>query len=323
MFKGVPVIDVKNATLGKKSDFRFNSNEHQLLRLDARGLIAIENASELLKQKVLHKPGFIEKALQRICDESDYDVKSFGTITVAYNDIQTFRNKRLKFNNNVRYYVGLLAIDLGENYGGHYCACVYDNATQRVILYDSMQVGNASEHSLNFKRIASSLFDVHMAKVKTHTCKRGIRYSSQPTGGFISSGANVVAIQDPDSQHHFCYMEALLFIAQHFLDLDIVYTNRKRPGLEGLRLCVIKRFIWGLVHLLGYSDTLSEGVYSYLKQNFRYIWYNEQLRYNVVKRRYALNRSSKWAMTLVPHIDKTARTKTLRDLVVLSLMQSN
>ena len=143
-------------------------------------------------------------------------------------------------------YAGLLAMTIEE--GGHWGAWVY-TPEEGVIVWDSM---SNSEYTYFFKLFIVQIFRNH--KDLTIACQTCVR-PRQPTGGFIppKNGWNLnenidrnepipsnmhVYAMGYNSQHQYCFAEALMFIEDH-LNKNIRKCKNSRDSLE-----VIKKYIY-------------------------------------------------------------------------------
>lgn len=279
-------------TMRNHGSFTFNSNEERLLKINAGALVAMENASELIKSAILHQKKFIEKVLKYVSENSTFEKTTYvPSIVVPLNTVgNNNNNKQLKslqakitkLKTTHDYIMTIVAIDFknGNEEGAHYAAYYYNTNDDMFYYFDSMQQHKAgSSFSPKFKKIGIYLFSTNKGKLSK--CMQTKSESYQYTGGFITEGTHLNLLQSIDSQHHFCYMEALLHLAEIFINYNV--PSYKKPNVRGsglIRLVAIKRWIWCLVHMFA-SDVLQKDMklYNYLKQNFMVIWYNKQLRF--------------------------------------------
>lgn len=102
---------------------------------------------------------------------------------------------------------------------------------------------SGSPFSQKFKSIGKYLFST--TKGKLSKCISTKSESYQYTGGFIKEGTNLNLLQSIDSQHHFCYMEALLHLAETFVRFEVPSYKKPNARSSGLiKLVAIKRWIW-------------------------------------------------------------------------------
>lgn len=191
------------------------------------------------------------------------------------------------------YVIRMLGIGLGD--GAHWCAYVYDVKEDIVHLYDSMQVnskhGIYSDYTSKFKIYAKRFFNTK--NIVVHSDVRDKNYIRQLTGGFPEVTEKDIGdkyfselsedqqklIQNYNSQHHFCYMEALLFIIEFLL---YKYLGYKPPPIDYdvHPIFYIKRFIWALTNVFD-NDTDCECnpdekakkiATKFYNKNFGYVW---------------------------------------------------
>lgn len=296
MLKGRPLVNFKNIAIKctSPSHFKLANDEKNLIAHGASELVAIENASELIKQCVLHHGSFLETVLTFIAKSATVPVYVVGQIDFHWPEngntpVVTSHKVPVKVPPGYEYAIGLLSQDLGKD-GGHYASVVYNVGTNQVDVYDSMQTYNKSNHTFAFKKAAKMLFGA--TRVTSYNCKCNNRTCHQPTGGFLTNQSNLVAQQDPESQHHFCYMEALLHLAEQFAG----YKNAPdyyRPKINeeltnnSIRLFAIKRWIYALVHKFP-SKRFTGGVKQYIDANFTNVWLSKSLFYNARSRKWQL-----------------------------------
>ncbi len=164
------------------------------------------------------------------------------------------RNQESLMNPNGRYFVFLMSQDLGKKKGGHWIACIFDIEKAKIYVNDSMLNGNAQIYKQIFMHLFEFL-DMELRIVisgKSIECKLR-SFKRQPTGGFQnpdeydSNGRLIITFQD---QHHFCYIEALLYTCEFFLKY---LHNETFPPLRSFQkaLIVIKRFMSQILHKFG------------------------------------------------------------------------
>lgn len=255
-----------------------NSNNNiKLKNLNAEELIAIEQASELIKQCILHKGTFLEDVLNKIAKSSVIGtVTSVGVIEFNWNNETKIR--KIKFKKS-KYVIGLLEKNLGE-YGGHYGCFIYNTTSKTAEVFDSMQIKNKSNHTNSYVTAVSKIFSIPEKSVSPFNCMCTWRQSCQPTGGFITAKSSQISIQDPDSQHHFCYMESLLHLAEKVLDVKNYLPTYNRPtvinkGNPQLRIFVIKRWIFALIHMVG--GIKNTYLRDYIYNTFTKVWYSNEI----------------------------------------------
>lgn len=200
--------------------------------------------------------------------------------------ISQSQNYVSEYKNSFDYIIHMVALTLED--GAHWAAIIYESETNSVHLYDSMQTQrkdncSKSPYTWIFKKYSEYLFQTN--KVMVQGCSRcpDIRPSGfhrQSTGGFVHQpfkkhedgyylrDANnkyiyktiteynekeLKQLQDFKSQHHFCYMEAILFIIEFLVFKTTGFKlNKPQPfnklDMTKFSLSYIKRFIWVLVN---------------------------------------------------------------------------
>ena len=302
--QNLPIIFQK-LSRNLKNDFKLDTGEKKLMSYAASPLIAMENAAELLKVKVLHKGDFIENVLKFITN----GVPNTGFVSskaLFENNLKTNREniqniKDLKLeltkkslNSSVNRFVSILGLDIGN--GGHYAAYIYDKKQNIVTLFDSMQwedsydrttkSGASSAYTEKFKDALKMIFGTNIKiTVDPLRCNIQYRYCYQCTGGFVNgkdllkktlTKSVLITHQNLESQHHFCYMEALLFLTErlHGYAGNMNYNRNTK-----IRLVAIKKFIWILINnrkILPRVSNVPYGLtpieWKYLKANFMCFW---------------------------------------------------
>jgi hypothetical protein len=127
--------------------------------------------------------------------------------------------KKEKKNNN--FIATIIGLNLGE--GGHYGALLYDILQEKVIVMDSMQLGQNSGLTENFNELAKLIFSEGDNKLEIYN--PDISYFLQPTGGFEKILVPIIEdsslskrdmkkinYQHIESQNHFCYIWACWMI---------------------------------------------------------------------------------------------------------------
>lgn len=203
----------------------------------------------------------IDKILGKICKEEEF--KRYNTIDAKENNSGGFIVKtktKYKFPPKQNS-CGFISLDLGKE-GGHWGAWVYikERAGNKIYVWDSMMKGRKYHYSWDI--LLKMLFEgaaVMPAQCATCTRLKGIRIKSntrQPTGGFVAgeqkmidtaieknaplSPTNYKRITGYESQHHYCFAEALMF-------LEDVMTQTKHDKCLGPRdsLIRIKKYMHG------------------------------------------------------------------------------
>ena len=311
MNRHVPLafLNRKNVSklMAKVGSFDIDEDEQRLLDINAHPLIAIENASELVKGGILHTRGFIEKVLQFISKSSTLTNPNYSKLSsVVYvpsfevpqdsirdmdklSHIKHVKKQIRALKSKHDHIITIISITFEE--GAHYASYHYDATLGKFFFFDSMQQHKfGSSFSSQFKKIGEVVFDTDSKSGHFSKCISTKKLSYQFTGGFITPGSHINLLQTVDSQHHFCYMEALLHLAEKFTQYEFVPTYERT---KMIRLVAIKRWIWCLIHLFA-SDTLTKDplFYKYLKTNFMVIWHNHHLKFTD-KSEWYLNLKSK------------------------------
>lgn len=214
--------------------------------------------SDLFKSK-------IHKILDNICEKNGF--KRYKTIDAQETNNNNNNNFVLLSHRTHQYpfppkqnSCGFISLDLGKE-GGHWGAWVYikEGTGNKIYVWDSMMKGGKYHYSWN--TLLKMLFKgavVMPAQCAMCTRLKGIRLKSntrQPTGGFVSGEQNMIntaikknvplspnnykRITGYESQHHYCFAEALMF-------LEDVITNKKHDVCLGPRgsLIRIKKYIY-------------------------------------------------------------------------------
>lgn len=312
-----------NCVKNSKTNYNFNNtNIQNLIKHDALPLVFIEHASEMIKTCILHDGVFLERVLSFISNSSKIGkVKSIGVI--SFNENRNNVISAIQVNRKYDYIIGLLEKDLGE-YGGHFGSVIFDIKNNIAEVFDSMQIKNKSNHTESFRIFTSKLLNIPLSNVVSYSCGCSHRDSCQPTGGFLptTKRKGVIQIQDPESQHHFCYMEGLLHLAETVLNINNKVPSYKRPiatdkGTE-LRIFAIKRWIYALVHKFP-SENLKNKIFKEFLQNyFTKVWFSDDIIYSVknglwVKRTKVFK--PKFKVVQISNIDKANSKESLLDIV--------
>jgi len=255
-------------------------------------VVLIENASEIVSQ-MKNTHGFIEQIFDFILEDNKKGYKFLG----SYNFPESVagiekKAKSLKREHDMSAKKLILHVSLDLGDVGHYGIIIRNGNT--VIVFDSMQATDKdSEHSYytpKFKLIAKALFGINPIVPNIRGCE-----SLQPTGGFVEEKKSdkgwFYAVQNADSQNHFCYMWAIwwchLFIIGGKRATDKAIKSIYRRKI--LPLVVIKRYIWALLNSFYTSnkdltDLFKEvigqkvpdrdihRILAFFMVHFRYIW---------------------------------------------------
>ena len=239
-----------------------NDIENSFLKLyNLQNLQRVEKATENFRMQMINTTQEYHNILNKIAENFGNIVQYIGTIDATARDQNTTEL-------DIRYKVKsiqifMISLDLGGV--GHWCAGVFDNRTKdkHIYIYDSMQdiQNGASAYTGHFQRI---IYDVFGKKIKliVSGCepqcqvRRPTIFSRQPTGGFTHitllpntrlTDNQIQHISSYESQHHFCYGEAMLFICEKLFHLienktwrnEQCFLNKSKHPLY-----VIKRFLY-------------------------------------------------------------------------------
>lgn len=198
----------------------------------------------------------IDDILDIICSENGF--KRYNTIDAKEKNDGGFIVKTKYTFPPKQNSCGFISLDLG-NEGGHWGAWVYVGG-QTIYTWDSMMKGGKYHYKWN-ELLGKVFEDARVERAQCTSCTRlkGIRIKSntrQPTGGFVAGEQNMIdtaiknnALLSPtnyeritgyESQHHYCFAEALMF-------LEDVMTQKKHDKCLGPResLIRIKKYMHG------------------------------------------------------------------------------
>lgn len=168
-----------------------------------------------------------------------------------------------------------LGFHIGKNVGGHYSGAV--KRGKKVTYFDSMC---ESPYRTHFKRFIKKRYGPNVNIVQDFN-----KHLFQPSGGFAPNTTRVLTSMlssahinthgmDPKklfyisqfdllSQHHFCYIESLVYLCHKVLRTPIGPTDPEK------RLRFIKSILWCLIMKYAQPDT-STKMFKYFSRNFRY-----------------------------------------------------
>lgn len=226
--------------------------------VDAKNLLAIENASEIAKRIIQQYYEDILKCIRRESRvEGSFILKCKNTenLTVCPQLDQEFVHLEKVLEN-------------GED--GHAIYVRVDNVKKILYVHDSM----GKDAYLNE---FTDIFEDRYPGYKIIDKSQG----HQPTGGFIQSTvesfkwnmsikgnpqylkkALLVSQYDELSQHHFCYIES--FVAMMY---DMLHMKRNGPHDPRDRLIFIKKVVWGLIHKF-HRGCRDDKVWKYFEEIF-------------------------------------------------------
>lgn len=183
----------------------------------------------------------------------------------------------------------MVGLEFGE-FGGHWGGYVYDVLNNKLNIFESMQSmqgENVSAYTKTFAEYGKRFFGVKKILIQGPDVSPRIRGNKprQPTGGFLGfftpskkkyNKEELLLIQELNSQHHFCYMEALLFIIEflmfienerHLTPLRKFNETEYKSNVTTHPLYVIKRFLFALVKYLDMLDYREQKNYTKFIKN--------------------------------------------------------
>lgn len=261
----------------------FDHQQRLLIIANAKPLILVENASEIVNQ-MKNVYGFIEQIIQYVLEDNKSDYVSLGShtfpIIVKEKWLDKYPNSDKdsiygennglteKYDNIIRFIRPIrseaipkkailhMAADMGEA-GGHYGIAIKNG--KKVIVFDSMQYKGSSSYSAIFSQIAEDVFGIEPVILKSPISRV---FCPQPTGGFVyrrkdeSLEKFLPRLQDLDSQNHFCYMWAIwyfhIFLLKGEEGIKTIFTAMRKNCIPPL--VVIKRYIWAILHYFYPND---------------------------------------------------------------------
>lgn len=206
-------------------------------------------------------------------------------------------NKKVQKVTNDTIIFTTLGLDLGE--GGHYGGLICDLGEETIFVFDSMS-GEIEDGYMEgglesiFKQLAKRLFIGDAAfsglkvlkdkKLKLKAVKNN--YFLQPTGGFEEFTAPIleplvkkkskllktINLQHTESQNHFCYIWSIWFVHIYLRGkMDLYQYISSKIKIENAQpLVVIKKYIYGLIKLLGGKLEYPR----FFNSKFKQIWSN-------------------------------------------------
>jgi hypothetical protein len=251
------------------------------LTLYSKYILAIEDASEVAKNYI-QKPGVFEKILKDM-SPSFFTGEFIKNKRIAGNS-QVNISQRFPKSNELAH----VALVLEE--GGHYSSAVVNPEQKVVRLFDSMcstsgphtyfdnmkSIYERSYPGYNIKLVNSNSYyqpsggftmatEAEFKRILTKTMKT----HDIPTKNINFKRAFEVHQYDPMSQHHFCYIEGLVFLAKEMLGTSLgPHGNSNMTD----RLIFIKQVLWGLLQKYVFTPAIkSTKKYKILKNNFQFI----------------------------------------------------
>ena len=250
----------------------------------AKKLLAIENASEDAKN-IIQKDGVFERIIADL---------GHGSFTGEFEN-----GKRITYTNNRKVskkveprnpsskelaHISIIVPD-----GGHYSSGVVNPTNKTVKIFDSMcsSIGEHDQYKsmTNVYKKAypgykisltnsnsfyqpSGGFCLAKPQLKSAVQKTFARFPHEKLDGVNWDKMYEVSEFDVMSQHHFCYVEAIVFLAK-----EILGTKLGPRGSSNMseRLVFIKSVLWGLLQKYCFTPAFKETKkYENLKHNFQF-----------------------------------------------------
>lgn len=304
----------KNSSLNK---FRPNPND----KLDdieiqamngvkiARDMLAIEDASEIAKSYMFEIKNVFEKIMADL----------------GGGHCETFNNNKVIQCTKKPQEILHLGYDIGEE-GGHYSGAVKKAGT--VTFFDSMC---ESPYRTHFKRFIRQRYGKSVKKIVQDYPTRRF----QPSGGFAPNknslsrwlnqsnihtninAAYEISQYDVLSQHHFCYIESIVYLCHKVLGTPIGKSEDPEK-----RLRFIKSVMWCLIFKYARPNTQT-AAFKYFARNFRYYMRLRNVRYH--PKGFYLPTSKRYTyqiMKINMMSPAKARTMSLRNIIYWCLMHS-
>jgi hypothetical protein len=276
----------------------FNKHPHEKSILCSGGLdfFLIEDATELLRQMIQNpKQNNIELLLMKLGQKfsseyifahtypfyiphaTEYDrelgaSKHHTYKTLYYQYIDATQKEIQKLPSSVNRIFTIIGLDLKKQ-GGHYAALLWDSG--QVYLFDSMQ-GRAEGYSAYTSFYRQVAFDIFGVEPKVEECVSP-ELSLQITGGFVPEPNDdetereyLYRVQNTEAQNHFCYIWAIWYIHLRLIGYNVmkvlnsIYEKNINP------LFVIKRYIYGMIHLSGLTKKIHN--YEFFQLHFSRVW---------------------------------------------------
>lgn len=303
----------KNSSL---NEFRPKSNENlddiEIQAMNgvkiARDMLAIEDASEIAKSYMFRK-GVFERIMRDLGGGHCQTFKNGDVIQCVKQQPQEILH---------------LGYDIGEE-GGHYSGAVKKAGT--VMFFDSMC---DSPYRTHFRRFMRQRYGKAVKIVQDYSTRR-----FQPSGGFAPTknylsrllnrskirtdinSAFEISQYDVLSQHHFCYVESIVYLCHKVLGTPIGKSEDPEK-----RLRFIKSVMWCLIFKYAHPNT-QQTVFKYFARNFRYYMRLRNVRYH--PKGFYLPTSKRYTyqiMKINMMSPAKARTMSLRNIIYWCLMHS-
>jgi hypothetical protein len=237
----------------------------------ATQMMAVENASEMVK-RILQAPGVFERIMAALTLECGCIVPMKPHCVNTGDRINRSNNK------------GFDIIHIGTSVNktsGHYAGALVNHSNKKIYISDSM--GKMGGETKLFTNALSSTF-------KNYTMSNeSFNIGTQPTGGFFPTNVRQLKVRmreqgiDPENiktaylnqildisqydemaQHHFCYVEAFVYLCHKILKTPI------GPRQPRDRIVFIKKVIWCLMKKFNLLPILHPAVRRYVMNNFPY-----------------------------------------------------
>jgi hypothetical protein len=234
-------------------------------------MMTIENASEMVK-RILQAPGVFERIMNELMLECECKV-GMKTHCVLTSD-------RINRTNNKGYEIIHIGASVGRT-NGHYAGAIVNHSNRRIYLSDSM--GKMGGETVRFRNALLGAFKNYAIS------NESFNVGTQPTGGFFPTNVRQLKIRlrdqniNPDNiksaylnqilditqydemaQHHFCYVEAFVYLCHKVLKTPI------GPRQPRDRIVFIKKVIWGLMKKFNLLSSVKPAVVRYVVNNFPY-----------------------------------------------------
>lgn len=249
----------------------------------AKTLLAIENASDVAKE-MIQKKGVFEKILADL-EHSHFTGEFENGKKLTYSGNKKVL-KSIAPRTPMKKELAHISIIVPD--GGHYSSGVVNPANKTIRIFDSM-CSSIGEHNHY-----NSMVNVYKKSYPGYNVQLTNSNSFyQPSGGFCLNRTKLKSVVqstfkrfgeklegvdwnkmhevsefDVMSQHHFCYVEAIVFLCK-----EILGTNIGPRGNTNMseRLVFIKSVLWGLLQKYCFTEAFKRtDKYALLKHNFQF-----------------------------------------------------
>lgn len=282
-------------------------------------LLAIEDASEIAKSYM-----FDEK--KRVFENIMSDITNVPTHCDTFTSKNLTRSTKRCFKVNKPQEVIHVGYEFNE--GGHYSSAI--KSGKNVVFFDSMC---NSEYGPKFRKYINQRY-----KEKLNIKEAFSNRKFQPSGGFApdrnslrhflrSARVNVknenfekmynISQYDLLSQHHFCYIEALVYLFHKILRTPI------GPHMDPeQRLRFIKSVMWCLIFKYANPNT-NTGAFKYFENNFKYYLKLDNVVYNQKGFYMPTNRPLKYRLRTINFMNpRYIKQASIRKIIKYSLAQA-